>query len=411
MCGLFGLVSKDVKTFDSSTFFNLGILNDSRGGDSCGYFIDGHTEYGVGKEDSFFECFFQGNEFLQTLEESSVALGHCRKASVGIISKETAQPVVIRKNKRVEFVLMHNGTITNYKRLASKYIPKTDITGLTDSQIMARIFYETGYKALSEYEGAAVFVIADYRKNSKGLYLFKGMSKKFFWDKTLSDERPLYYCLDNGELVFSSIYSGLMACRRGSRVYSLKGNELIRFDGEKLVSVMDVDRPEPPKWETFDTEYISPVLSENIYTLKGKSITGTLKINEFGRIITNSKKGKYVYFFNGVLLKNKKCFSYLSELYARQKLPFEEFVQNNRILIRFLSRDPVFPEQNLWYEATSQDSGELFSGTLEMMASFQIQTFVNGERLPSLVRYTGSESAFKTYDRTDPNKLLKTCMK
>ena len=78
MCGLFGLVSKNLKTFDSSTFFNLGILNDSRGGDSCGYFIDGHTEYGVGNEDSFFECFFQNNKFLQTLMESSVALGHCR---------------------------------------------------------------------------------------------------------------------------------------------------------------------------------------------------------------------------------------------------------------------------------------------------------------------------------------------
>ena len=43
MCGLFGLVGKHSRSFDYSTFCTLGIANDSRGGDSCGIFIDGYT--------------------------------------------------------------------------------------------------------------------------------------------------------------------------------------------------------------------------------------------------------------------------------------------------------------------------------------------------------------------------------
>lgn len=63
--------------------------------------------------------FFQDNKFLNKLKMSSVAFGHCRKASVGIIDETTAQPVVLTNaNGKVEYVLMHNGTIYNYKELA-----------------------------------------------------------------------------------------------------------------------------------------------------------------------------------------------------------------------------------------------------------------------------------------------------
>jgi hypothetical protein len=57
-----------------------------------------------------------------------VALGHCRKASVGKVSIETAQPVVIEnENGDVDYVLIHNGTIYNYRELAQKYIPDMNI--------------------------------------------------------------------------------------------------------------------------------------------------------------------------------------------------------------------------------------------------------------------------------------------
>ena len=162
MCGIFGIVTKSTRSFDFPTFCTLGIANDSRGGDSCGYFIDGHYEYGAKGDNKWFQCFFQDNKFLTGLKMSSVAFGHCRKASVGTIDETTAQPVVLTNaNGKVEYVLMHNGTIYNYKELAHKYIPDIEITSMTDSQVMARIFYRSGYKALSEYNGAAVFAIAE----------------------------------------------------------------------------------------------------------------------------------------------------------------------------------------------------------------------------------------------------------
>ena len=44
---------------------------------------------------------------------------------------------------------------------------------MTDSQIMARIFYYKGYQVLSEYYGGSVFFIVDYRTQSAILLLFK----------------------------------------------------------------------------------------------------------------------------------------------------------------------------------------------------------------------------------------------
>ena len=68
MCGIFGIVTSSMRSFDFPTFCTLGIANDSRGGDSCGYFIDGHYEYGAKGDDKWFQCFFQDNKFLNDLK-------------------------------------------------------------------------------------------------------------------------------------------------------------------------------------------------------------------------------------------------------------------------------------------------------------------------------------------------------
>ena len=139
---------------------------------------------------------------------------------------------------------MHNGTIYNYQELAEKYIPEINITGMTDSQVMARIFYHKGYKVLSEYNGGAVFAIADYRGNKPKVLLFKGASKKDKWNTVESEERPLYFCVDpkKGELVFSSISSYLFALRHKLPIYDLPSNCILEFNGKDLVSIEEVSR-------------------------------------------------------------------------------------------------------------------------------------------------------------------------
>ena len=198
------MISKKSKRFNKRAFFTMGVRNDSRGGDSCGVFIDKQVEYGVDKQKMFIS-FFRDSILLKETNECKVALGHCRKASVGKVSLETAQPVVLtNSDNEVEFVLIHNGTIHNYEELAKKYIPEIDIKGLTDSQVMARIFYHVGYDCLDEYNGGAVFVIHDYRINKS--LVFKGASKKTTYSKEQEEERPLYYCFHNGRFIFSSIF-------------------------------------------------------------------------------------------------------------------------------------------------------------------------------------------------------------
>lgn len=425
MCGIFGIVTKSSRLFDFPTFCTLGIGNDSRGGDSCGYFIDGHYEYGAKGDDKWFQCFFQDNKFLNELKMSSVAFGHCRKASVGIIDETTAQPVVLTNAKgKVEYVLMHNGTIYNYKELAKKYIPEIDITGMTDSQVMARIFYHSGYKALSEYNGGAVFAIADYRGGKPKILLFKGASKKEKWDKEETPERPLYFCVDpaKGELVFSSIASYLIALRHKVTAWILNPNCLFEFDGKDLVAVEEVSRANafqkrattyaiPPKygrklWDEFGIQegddgnlyddYICINQVDNTYSGRGKKLQGRVVLNKYGRMLAEvSKKDdcRELFFWDGIALKNVACFRFLTVLKKESGLENKEFNKKFKNLIRYLSIDGVYHEKETWYRATSPSKRVLFTGVLNMLtATSSIEFFAGSRRVSKYGR--DSDDAF-----------------
>ena len=352
MCGLGGIINKDFKPFDYSTFCTIGISNDSRGGDSCGIFIDGNYDYGIGKT-KLFSHYFQNSKLLESTTKSKIALVHCRKASIGVIDRSTAQPVIITENKKVKYVLMHNGTISNYKSLAEKYIPNIDITGMTDSQVMARIFYYKGYNVLKEYAGSAVFVIVDYRKDKPEVLLFKGASKEYSWDKDLQEERPLYFCIDKDkqELVFSSIYTYLLALRPECITYTARCNELLRFNGKALVTIAEYDRSKVTKWginnqyDNYLSQYLSVDLNKNLYSYRGNLSFGKYLLDDIGRV----GKGTEIYFFEGVALKNRECYDFLLGLLRDSKLKLAEFCKVYENVIRYLSVDQVFPKDKLWY--------------------------------------------------------------
>ena len=71
MCGIFGIINRRPKKFDYKTFCTLGVVNDSRGGDSCGVFIDGKVEYGVSKE-KLFTDFFYGSKLINEKRDSDI---------------------------------------------------------------------------------------------------------------------------------------------------------------------------------------------------------------------------------------------------------------------------------------------------------------------------------------------------
>jgi len=246
MCGLFGIINPEPKRLDKRAFLTLGVNNDTRGGDSCGVFIDGAVEYGYDKL-KLFADFWPTSKLLQEVDKCTIALGHCRKASVGGIGikDEKAQPVVITNTEgKIEFVLTHNGTIRDYEELAKKYIPDIDIKGMTDSQVMARIFYHAGYDVLGEYTGAGVFVTADYREENPKIHFFKGESKQYSHSVTVTEERPLFFVYQNSTVVYSSISDFLYTLFPGKQVYTLNGNLLCSYNGKEIIVEKKIDRSE-----------------------------------------------------------------------------------------------------------------------------------------------------------------------
>ena len=244
MCGIFGIINKKDSEFDSVTFNLLGFHNDSRGGDSCGVFIDGKVEYGTDKL-KLYQNFYSKSELLKQTKSCRIALGHCRKASVGGVSPEKAQPVVIydsEDKEKINFVLIHNGTIKNYSELAKEYIPEIDTKNMTDSQIIANIIYKCGTDVFGEYTGAGVFVFVDYRSGNPEVYVFKGESKEYYSSQTTSEERPLCFVADDDKFIFSSLPTFLRPLQPNLTVYDIPTNKLMHIENCKLFTVKEFDR-------------------------------------------------------------------------------------------------------------------------------------------------------------------------
>lgn len=426
MCGIAGIINKMPRAFDYSAFCVLGIANDSRGGDSCGVFIDGKYEYGVDKN-KYFSNYFLGSDLLYNTDRASIALVHCRKASVGAVSEKTAQPVIIKDDYgNVEYVLMHNGTIHNYKELAEKYIPDIDITGMTDSQVMAHIFYHVGYEPLNEYNGGAVFAIVDYRGYSPKVMLFKGASKKTKYAKEIEEERPLYYCINKlkRELVFSSIGLHLVALRKECDTYSLKENTLFEFNGKGLSVVKYYSRENAFQQKEYTYDYgksyrggVLPLVGPagddafitinhetNTYSFREKPLHGKAYLTNYGRVENYSRKtpkNYEMYFFCGVALKNSYCFRFLSALRKDSRLSDADFFRKFEPVIRYLSVDEVYKKDDHWYKCVSPTGSALFTGVLSPLCSVSTGNFVSGIKVSS--SYGGSydnlaKIASKKYD-------------
>lgn len=246
MCGLFGFAGKlGNHEFNALKFSILGVMNDARGGDSAGAFIDGEEAYGIDDQKLFLD-FVQKNEFVKNYDGKEVqyALGHCRKASVGAKTIKQAQPVVIRNKEtdKVEFVMIHNGTLLNHDELKDKYL-KDCPDHYTDSQIFAYIVYFHGFRVLEEYDGAGVFIFVDYRKKVPTMYVFKGGSHQYASSTVITEERPLYMIQRNDAIWFSSLKESLSFITFGEeRVIDLLMNTLYIIQDGKIISKRQYDR-------------------------------------------------------------------------------------------------------------------------------------------------------------------------
>lgn len=409
MCGIFGIISPNPRKFDLRTFCVLGVNNDSRGGDSCGIFIDKKYEYGV-NDLKLFYSFFPKSKLLNSVTTSQIALGHCRKASVGAINAANAQPVVITDdNGDVKYVLMHNGTILNYKDLAKKYIPDIDITGMTDSQVMARIFYHTGYKVLGEYIGAGAFVMVDYRKEEPEVLFFKGESKSTEYSLTTTVERPLFCTYSSTEFIFSSIMEYLKAVRPNREVMTFSTNALITLKDGKLAILKEYDRTK--MWQTQYYTYCNNSVSNISVQKKEKDYYGNkffsnyywddvVDMDKYGiyRIGTDKAHGIYwvdalgntgkekrigtiqAAFWKGVLLKNVGCYNFLIKFAKDMDCTHEELLMTLPDLVHYLSPCACWRMyNNIWVTSDTPNSHSKYTGTAIFPFTTEEIYFTNGK--------------------------------
>lgn len=278
MCGIFGIINAKPTLFNINKFCTLGAANDARGGDSTGIMIDGDVEYGI-EENKLFEDFFDASSLLSKKHGKAIhiALGHCRKASVGSKTLENAHPICIYdKDGQLEFCLIHNGTIKNYAELAAKYEPDFNIEGLSDTRVMTYLLYKGHLSVLQEYIGGSVFVWVDYRDKKPKVFLFQGAQKKVshaykygsyfesYYDSwgygaateskipsveeetVLEPERPFYLVKTPTGITFSSLYSPLNTLHFGYKVFKLQYNTLYSIVEGKVTKAGVYDRKDTP---------------------------------------------------------------------------------------------------------------------------------------------------------------------
>ena len=477
MCGIFGQINTKYDDFDYKGFTTLGIVNDVRGGDSVGIFIDGKTHFGVDKM-KHFEDFMCASKLLDKTQKCRIAFGHCRKTSVGTTSLETAQPVVIRKKGVVEYVLMHNGTIYNYEDLAKKYIPNIKIDGMSDSQVMARIFYEGHYEAIEEYNGGAVFAILDYRKGSTNplVLFFKGASRRSEYSKIIEEERPLYFTCNKDVMYFSSIDSILQPMLRKEDVYTFEENILYEYEAGEIYEYKKFDRsnccqtkittksiatfsgysygqydlddldetygyesgnsyknnsaayseyiyPEP-----YNTEFPSFAAFANIPRIElyrevetNKSLTyyqkfdynllhGGLYISGAG-IVYRGKDSfdEQYWFWQGILLKNKKCFDYLLRIQKELNCDETDLMSGWPELISCFSALPIYDcIIERYYDGMS---GIPYEGSVNIPFTKKRMTFYDGKSNTYFMnseKYSGMQiiEEYKDYDPCTDDSVI-----
>ena len=216
MCGIFGQATDNPSKINSANIKILGMLNESRGRNSCGITLDGEIFHGLDK-DKLFTDFIKGKSFNPVINPT--VFGHTRAASVGAVNHYNSHPFGFGEYKGdFEFIGVHNGTLENHEELAKIHnideFPKYLDNNIEkhrqkiDSEVLLEIIYKNNnIKVLSEYNGKAALVWTN-TKNPNIIYLYSGKSieQQGYNNVVQAEERPMNVWVESkNNFYFSSI--------------------------------------------------------------------------------------------------------------------------------------------------------------------------------------------------------------
>jgi hypothetical protein len=218
---------------------------DSRGGDGCGIAYDNlicKTE-----EVKKFNDFWRQDPVPDILDQP-VIMGHDRRASVGAKTYNNTQPIFFPESESVKIcsILSHNGTLYNHEELLRKYKAhigfEKELDKMSDSQMLAILIEKVGWKILDEYIGSASIVYM-HASEPGVMYVYHGRSKNTKYVQTESEERPLFYGVDNNQLWFCSTKDALTKIISNTEaICELPFNAVFKIVGNTMTKVCDIDR-------------------------------------------------------------------------------------------------------------------------------------------------------------------------
>ena len=165
MCGICGEFKFNGKSFNDVKLTNLMSSISNRGRDSKG-----------------------------TFKNADIFLGHHRLSIIDTTDKSN-QPMVIENH-----VIVFNGIIYNYKDIRRRLITKGHIFKSTgDTEVVIRSYIEYGDKCVEYFDGVFSFCI------------YSLIKKNIFLARDRIGIKPLYYSINDSQLVFSSSMKGILS--------------------------------------------------------------------------------------------------------------------------------------------------------------------------------------------------------
>lgn len=286
MCGIAGVVKKaDITKTDIYKAYVMWLFMSDRGRTAHGcsvidsgkrvinYYKCGYDKNEPKKSIDNPEALTMLNKCSDTLDNPNIILVHDRAASTlagGNNNKENTQPLIVDYTGQKDFItLMHNGTIHNMEDIYYKETGKVPDDRYSDSYLAALLLAEEKYDWLKDYNGAASFVW--YTTESNKIYFWRGESKKSRSSKSISEERPLFVCTKENELIFASTLDAIYKADLYPDVDSIDSLEenivfCIDLDLEefKLEKVISIDRSESTQLDkTYDSYHTRKYPSAN----------------------------------------------------------------------------------------------------------------------------------------------------